>query len=87
MTIGERISCFRSMKKFCDLVLSDTVKIIALTREFNQKYFGAFISYARPDVLSVFHDKISSGKLKILFVGSPLFGTRRIIRSQKDLLT
>ena len=47
------------MKKFCDLILSDTVKIIALTREFNKKYFGAFISYARPEFLSVLNDKIS----------------------------
>ena len=73
------------MKKFCDLVLSDTVKIIALTREFNQKYFGAFISYARPDVLSVFHDKISSGKLKILYVGPPLFWNKGDYKKPKGL--
>ena len=73
------------MKKFCDLVLSDTVKIIALTREFNQKYFGAFISHARPDVLSVLHDKISSGKLKILFVGPPLFWSKEDYKKPKGL--
>ena len=73
------------MKKFCDLVLSDTVKIIALTREFNQKYFGAFISYARPAVLSVLHDKISSGKLKILFVGPPLFWNKEDYKKPKGL--
>ena len=73
------------MKKFCDLVLSDTVKIIALTREFNQKYFGAFISYARPDILSVFYEKISSGKLKILFVGPPLFWSKEDYKKPKGL--
>ena len=73
------------MKKFCDLVLSDTVKIIALTREFNQKYFGAFISHARPDVLSVFYEKISSGKLKILFVGSPIFWSKEDYKKPKGL--
>ena len=73
------------MKKFCDLILTDTVKIIALTREFNQKYFGAFISHARPDVLSVFHEKISSGKLKILFVGNPLFWSKEDYKKPKGL--
>ncbi len=73
------------MKKFCDLILSDTVKIIALTREFNKKYFGAFISYARSDVLSVLHDKISSGKLKILFVGPPLFWNKEDYKKPKGL--
>lgn len=73
------------MKKFCDLVLSDTVKIVALTREFNQKYFGAFISYARPDILSVFYEKISSGKLKILFVGNPLFWSKEDYKKPKGL--
>ena len=73
------------MKKFCDLILSDTVKIIALTREFNQKYFGTFISYARPDVLSVFYEKISSGKLKILFVGNPLFWSKEDYKKPKGL--
>lgn len=73
------------MKKFCDLVLSDTVKVIALTREFNKKYFGAFISYARPDILSTFHDKISSGKLKILFVGPPVFWNKEDFKKPKGL--
>ena len=73
------------IKKFCDLVLSDTVKIIALTREFNQKYFGAFISYARTDVLWAFHDKISTGKLKILFVGPPLFWNNEDYKKPKGL--
>ena len=73
------------MKKFCDLILSDTVRIIALTREFNQKYFGAFISYTRPAVLSVLHDKISSGKLKILFVGLPLFWNKGDYKKPKGL--
>ena len=73
------------MKKFCDLILNDTVKIIALTREFNQKYFGAFISHARLDVLSVLHDKISSGKLKILFVGPPLFWNKEDYKKPKGL--
>lgn len=73
------------MKKFCDLILSDTVKIIALTREFNKKYFGAFISYARDDILSVLHNKISSGKLKILFVVPPLFWNKEDCKKSKDL--
>lgn len=73
------------MKKFCDLILSDTVKIIALTREFNQKYFGSFISYASPNVLSVLLDKISSGKLKILFVGPPIFWNREDYKKPKGL--
>ena len=61
------------------------MKIIALTREFNKKYFGAFISYARPEVLSVLHDKISSGKLKILFVGPPIFWNREDYKKPKGL--
>ena len=61
------------------------MKIIALTREFNQKYFGAFISYARPDILSVFYEKISSGKLKILFVGPPLFWSKEDYKKPKGL--
>ena len=73
------------MKKFCDLVLNDKVKIIALTREFNQKYFGAFISYTRPAVLSVLHQKICSGKLKILFVGPPLFWNKEDYKKPEGL--
>lgn len=74
------------VKKYCDLILSDTVKTIALTREFSQKYFGAFVSYARPSVLSVLHDKISSGKLKIIFVGPPLFWNKEDYKKPKGLV-
>lgn len=75
------------MKKFSNLVLSDSVKVIALTREFNQKYFGAFISYASPEILSIFYDKISSGNLKILYVGVPLFWNKEDYNKPKGLTT
>lgn len=74
------------MKKFSELVLNDAVKVIALTREFNQKYFGAFISYANPEILSVLYGKISSGKLKILFVGPPLFWNKEDYKKPKGLV-
>lgn len=73
------------MEKFSKLILSDTVKVIALTREFNQKYFGAFISYSRPEILSIFNDKISSGKLKILYVGPPLFWNKEDYKKPSGL--
>ena len=62
-----------SIEKLKKLVLSDTVKIILLSREFSQKYFGAFISHARREILSLLQDKISSGKLKIIYTGPPTF--------------
>lgn len=61
------------MEKMKKLILSDTVRVIALTREFNQKYFGAFISHASPDIFTLFWEKASKGSLKILYVGPPLF--------------
>ena len=59
------------MKKMERLVRSDTVRVIALTRWFNQKYFGQFIAYASPDLLKLMQDKISGGELRIIYVGLP----------------
>lgn len=61
------------IKKLESLVFTDTVKTIALTREFNQKYFGAFLSYASPKTLSHFFGRLYSGDLRILFVSNPRF--------------
>lgn len=59
------------MKKMERLVRSDTVRVIALTRWFNQKYFGQFIAYASPDLYKLMQDKISGGELRIIYVGLP----------------
>ena len=61
------------LKKLERLVLSDTVRVIALTREFNKKYFGAFISYADNKLLETMQAKIATGALKIIYVGNPRF--------------
>ncbi len=74
------------IKKLERLVLSDTVRVIAITRDLNQKYFGAFISYASPKTLSVFFDKISSGELKVLYVGLPRFWNSESYKKPEGLI-
>lgn len=61
------------IKKLERLVLSDTVRVIALTREFNKKYLGAFISHADNKTLAVMQNKIATGALRLIFVGNPRF--------------
>ena len=60
------------MKKMEHLVLCESVRFIALTRWFNQKYFGEFIAHTSPNILKTIQDKVASGRLKILFVGLPV---------------
>ena len=61
------------IKKLEGVILDSKAEIIALTREFNQKYFGAFLSYASRKTLEEFFKKTEAGKLGILFVGPPSF--------------
>lgn len=60
------------VKKMERLILCESVRVIALTRWFNQKYFGEFIAHASPSILKKIQDKVASGRLKILFVGPPV---------------
>ena len=75
------------IKKLERLVLSDTVRLIVLTREFNKKYFGAFVSYADAKVLSLMQEKIADGKLRMLYVTTPRFWDKGVSYAADDLLT
>ena len=75
------------MKKLERLVLSDTVRLIVLTREFNKKYFGAFVSYADAKLLSLMQEKIAKEKLRILYVTTPRFWDKGVSYAADDLLT
>ena len=68
------------------LVLSSTVRVIALTRDLNRKYFGAYIAWESPRYLSLLHQKIASGRLEILFVGMPHFWNKPEHKKQDGLI-
>ncbi len=59
------------MKKMERLILCESIKVIALTRWFNQKYFGEFMAHASPDIFKTIQNRVASGRLKLLFVGLP----------------
>lgn len=61
----------RFFKKMDAILTNESIKIIALTRWWNQKYLGAYLGQISPRRLARLQERIIGGTLRILFVGQP----------------
>ena len=66
----------RFFGKMDKLLADKNVKIIAMTRWWNQKYLGAYLGHASSRILAVIQDRIRNGSLRFLFVGQPSLWTK-----------
>ena len=58
-------------KKVYAMIACESLAAIAMTREFNQKYFFTALAYASPAVLHTLDRRLREGSLRLLFVGPP----------------
>ncbi len=75
--------CFT--KKMNDILADDTIRVIALSRWWNQKYLGAYLGALAPTRLLRLQERIRLGTLRFLFVGSPTLWAQKNLEGKDTL--
>lgn len=61
----------RFAKKMDATLTNENIKVIAITRWWNQKYLGVYLGQTSPKTLCAIQERIRNGSLRFLFVGLP----------------
>ena len=73
------------VKKMEELINSRSVRLIALSRDMDRRYLGAFIARARQELTELMQERIAKGELKLIFVGVPSLWCREEAKKPRGL--